>query len=74
MSYRVISSRQTELSWIISPLFFVVGPILLVGTLYFGWFAVYYRIAFPHGRAKLNQRVSDKLRQDSPALPPHRDA
>ena len=39
MSYRVISSRQTELSWIIGPLFFIVGTVLLIGTLYFGWFA-----------------------------------
>ena len=49
MSYRVISSRQTELGWVIGPLFFIAGTILLVGTIYFGWFDAYYRIAFPRG-------------------------
>jgi hypothetical protein len=49
MSYRVISSRQTELSWIIGPLFFIVATALLIGTLYFGWFAAYYRRVFPDG-------------------------
>jgi len=49
MSYRVISSRQTELSWIIGPLFFIVATALLIGTLHFGWFATYYRRVFPEG-------------------------
>lgn len=46
MSYRVISSRQTEFGWVTGPLFFIAGTVLLIGIFYFGWFADYYRRLF----------------------------
>ena len=46
MSYRIISSRQTEFGWVTGPLFFVAGTVLLIGIFYFGWFADYYRRLF----------------------------
>ena len=49
MSYRVISSRQTELGWVTSPLIFLAGTVLLIGVFNFGWFTAYYRTVFPGG-------------------------
>jgi hypothetical protein len=47
MSYREISSRQTEFGWVIGPLLCVVGTVLFIGIFYFGWFAEYYQRVLP---------------------------
>lgn len=49
MSYRVISSRQTEIGWVSAPLIFMAGTALLGGIFYFGWFPATYRRLFPAG-------------------------
>jgi len=49
MSYRVISSRQTEIGWVTTPVIFIVGTALLIGVFHFGWFPAYYRRLFPTG-------------------------
>ncbi len=49
MSYRIISSRQTEIGWVTAPLIFMAGTVLLIGVLYFGWFPVCFRRLFPAG-------------------------
>ena len=49
MSCRVISSRQTEIGWVTTPLIFIAGTVVLIGVLHFGWFANYYRRLFPVG-------------------------
>ena len=49
MSYRVISSRQTEIGWVTAPLIFMAGTALLIGVFHFGWFAAYYCELFPAG-------------------------
>ncbi len=57
MSYRVISSRQTEVGWVTTPLCFVAGTILLIGVLHFGWLADYYQTLFPDGLSPVSENL-----------------
>jgi hypothetical protein len=57
MSYRIISSRQTEAGWVTTPLCFVAGTILLVGVLHFGWLADYYQTLIPDGISPVTENL-----------------
>jgi hypothetical protein len=48
MSYRVISSRQTQAGWVVGPVLLVVGTVFFAGMFHLGWFPGIYRNMFPH--------------------------
>ncbi len=58
MSYRIISSRQTEAGWVTTPLCFLAGTILLIGVLHFGWLADYFRKLFPAGVSPVGENLA----------------
>ncbi len=49
MSYRLISSRQTQAGWVMGPVLFVVGSAFFAGMFCLGWFEVIYHGMFRNG-------------------------